>query len=415
MSKRSVMLLREFMTSQANHWIFLPLVLVFASVGNLSAPALLGWIIVSFFPLLLFVLREIVQSTILQLCCFPIFLGIITVLPIELDIIKGIYFFFSMVYILLSLFMTLRNNHMTKILPPFFSLGINFFTAVFLFPNKEIYHYPFILFVSMIFSVVFFFFAFYVDQYLIFVFRNEETSNSMPRDKILDSGMRLSGMYLGIGAIVLFIISAFALSDEFIHDFWRKVKMHLRNLIRYLLGLMKNQNSDGVMLSDKTGGMGLKLPEVADQAPSLFEKIMELLIFILAVLVLFAFLITIFLKIIKLLQRLFPKKSVILPDEEVENIDKHENIGRKKKVYRDEEDDPNLSIKLHIRKIYKKKALATEKSREELTFSTAREVGLLTKNPTLSCIYEKARYSNLACEKEDLKKLQKSFSQKNQD
>lgn len=407
MSKRSAEFIRELMASLTNHWTFLPVVFVFAGIRELSPVGLITWCLIGFLPALLYLIREVVQSTLLQLCFFPILFGILVLLPLEPDIVKGCFYFFAFIYIMLSLLMTMKKNSHTKILPPFFAMGINLFTALFIFPHLEIYYYPFVLFLGMIITFITFFLAFYVDQYLIFITRNEETSNSLPKDKIFRSGMELSFYYLGIGAVILFLISSFALSDEFLGRFWGNVKNAFRKVIKYLLSLIK-QKDRNTHVSDGAESFQTNFPPM-EQHQSLFWQIMEVLLFALVVIILVAVLLYLLYKIFRFLKRFLPEKRIYEAEEEVENLDMHETIVPKRKTLWDAEEEGNRSIRQKIRRIYKQKARFTGWKTEDLAQSTAREVALELQNPVLSVIYEKARYTEEPCDKEDLKRLQDSF------
>ena len=408
MSKRSITLFREFMAATTNHWTFLPVVFVFAGIFEISPIGLFTWCLIGILPVLLYVAREIIQSFILQVCFLPIVFGLMFFLPVEQDVLKGVLFFIAFVYIMLSVFMSIRQTHFSKILPPFIAMGIHVITNLIIFPRMEFYRYPFILYLSMIITFISFFFAFYVDQYLIFVGRNEETSNSMPRDKIFNSGMRLSLYYLGIGTVILFFISSFAISDEFIHEFWRKLKGKLREAIKYLISLLSKQERD-THLSDGADSLHMNFPDIEQKPPSLFWQIMEIFLFALVILLLVAVFLYLLYKIYLFIRRLIPQKIAYEAEEEVESIDKHEALSPKKKVMLDEEDDGLQSIRLKIRKLYRRKALSSGLTNEVLIFSTAREVADELHNPVLPAIYEKARYSQEPCDKEDLKRLQESF------
>lgn len=410
MSKRSIMFIREFMATTTNHWTFLPVVYAFAALKGMTMIDLLGWSLVGVLPSILFLVREYVQSILLQLCFFPIYMGILVLLPVQTDVLKGIYLFMVMVYILLSAFMSIKRDHVTKILPPFIALGIGFALALFVFPNMQIYQFPFVLLLSTVIAVLFFFLAFYLDQYLIFIIRNEETSSSMPKSKIFRSGMILSGYYLGIGAVLLFVISSFAISEEFIGSFWIRIKGILREGIRWLLNLFGKAEHDS-QIQDGGEGMPWKFEEVPHQAPSLFWKVLEILLFVIVAIIIAYAVIWFILTILRLLYRIWPRRVQYEAEEEVESIDLHETLSHKTHFFQETYDERDMSIRQRIRKIFKKRAIRSHVERERLPYHTAREI-TVEEYPLLADLYEKARYSNLDCRKEELSALQQSLRKK---
>ena len=417
MSQKSITLVREFMAVTTNHWTFFPIVFIIAAVSELSGMALLGWVVTGFVPFFLAFLRVNTRSVLLQILCYPIFMGILTLFPIEPEILKGIYFFFITIYILLSVFQTItRSDKPTKIIPPFIFIGIHLFSALIIFPHREIYHYPFVLLIGMLIAGITFFLAFYMDQYLQFIMKNEGTSSSMPKQKIFRSGLVNSLYYLGIGTVLLLLISSFGISDYFLHGFWDKIKKGIRKLIHYISSLFSH-NQDPTKLSNGLENAMNSQPDFLPGAPSLFWRIMEVLLFVLVVLILLALVAYLAFLIIRfILRRLSIKRIGYEVEEEVEAIDIHESLGPKKlQEAMKNEKEGYLSPRQRIRRIYKRRAMDSEHTGQELPFMTARELALEERTPLLSAIYEKARYSLLPCDKEDVKKLQAALRKKKTD
>lgn len=409
MSQRKITLAREFMAVMTNHWTFFPFVFVYAAVSELSGMAFLGWILAGFAPLFLALIRNTTQSILLQLCCYPIFMGVLAVLPIEPEMLKGIYFFFTTIYLLFSIYKTLTGKSgLTKILPPFVAMGIHFVCAFVIFPNMEIYHYPYFLLVGLILTGLFFFFAFYIDQYLSFVIKNEETSSSMPKSKIFCSGMKLSLAYLGLGSLFLFFVSVFGISDEFLHGFWGRVKELIRKFISFLASLFKPGDSD-IHFYDGMGDPS-QFPPAVEGSTSLLWRILEVLLFYLVILILLAFFAYILYKIIVFFLQRLPQKELYEAEEEVEDLDIHESLdGKQSPFLTDSEKEGFLSPRQRIRRIFKQRAQRSNFLPGQLPFLTARDVASSQRNPALSHYYEKARYSPFEIEKEDVKALMKSF------
>ncbi|MBQ9488568.1 MAG: hypothetical protein IJU80_01395, partial [Lachnospiraceae bacterium] len=103
MKQIKIIALREFLATQANHWAFFPIIILFSDAPKPSALNLLCWFFLGFMPFLLFFAREFVQSLLLQIVLFPICAGILYLMPIDPPFLKASYLFFSAAYLMASL------------------------------------------------------------------------------------------------------------------------------------------------------------------------------------------------------------------------------------------------------------------------------------------------------------------------
>lgn len=399
MRQRKITVLREFLATQANHWIFLPLLMILTENVHPSAWCLLGWVMVGFLPILLFTCREIIQSTLLQFFLVVIYAGIVFFLPMEPEITKGICGFFVMAYMMQSLFKVIKKEEkLTHAFPPFVPLAINFvLCAIALFTTGE--SASFFMHLSAILSVMCSILAFYLDRYLHFTNANEGTSSNMPKGKIFRSGMQANLKFLGAISALLFLIASFAISDEFFRKIYLWNRNGLKKILQWIASLFTRTKRDTHIL-DGMNSATFDVTAVPAGQTSALAHVLEVLFFAAVV----VFLINRLGHLVNAFQK---KKRSQEAEEETESLDLHESLTPKAEAgFQEEEDDGWLSPTQRIRRLYRRRALASNFERRSLYYLTAREFSLQENNLMLSEIYEKARYSPESCDKEDLKKMQ---------
>ena len=411
MRRPKTILLREFFAAMTNHWTIFLFVLFFPEISSITGPELICWILLGMFPVVLFVARELVQSFLLMIMSFVVFFGIITLFPMDSAYFKSYYQMTAIFYLAMSTIRFFRRKgSFTYPIHPVFPMAVNFIFAMIALVTTHTY-VAFYSYLSVVISSMSYFMAFYVDQYFHFTSINDETSSNMPDKKILITGMGAATKYLSILILPLTIIVSTTISDEFFHRVLNKFNEIARIILRFLGKILFREKVNEIM-SDGTESEMADNFFLTQPNPSIFWQILEKIIFALAIMAVAFFLIRIGIKIFKFLFAAFAKHPYVVSDEEEEIIDVREKINIEK-VVSDEEDNPNDSITVRIRKLYRKKAIASALSTSELYRTTAREFSVMEKNPDLADIYEKARYSTVSCTKEDLKQMQLAYRRKN--
>ena len=413
LTKTNVSLLREFLATQANHWAFYPAVILFAETTRLSGISVLGWVILGLLPTLLYIAREIIQSFLLQISLAPIMVGIIYVLPIYPEIMKGSYLFFVMAYLMLSLLKTIKKSDpLTHAFPPFIPLCINLVLSVIAVYVTKM-NFSFLMHVSAIISVIFSLLAFYLDRYRNFILANEANASNVPKSKMLKSGLLSSSEFLVILAAIMTFIATFSISDDFFRKIIDRLQLGTKGFFAFLKKLFPEATKVPKRLSDGAQSEPFQITEHARKNPSIFSKIIESILYFAVIALVCALVLYL---VYRILSFFMVRKKVltVMDAEEGENeiIDLHESITQKVIFKEEGEDDSLLSPTLRIRKLYRKKAQSTHRTNLELSLITAREFATEEKIPEIAPLYEKARYSQTPCTKEDLKLMQEACRRK---
>ena len=411
MRQTSIQLLREYFATTANHFAFFPMVIMFAATSKPRPITLIGWILLGFLPFFLFIAREILQSFLLQIALLPLFAGLLYVLPIQPENLKFTYLFFAAVYLLISLFKSVKREFgATKCLPPFIPLGLNVILGIIAIYVNHL-KFSFYMHFAVIISVLASFLAFYLDQYLSFTIRNEETASNMPKKKIFKSGFSATTTFVGLLSIPLIVTSAFAVPDDFFRNLMHWIRVNLRILIRYIKGLFNEKERDTHII-DGAEMEQLQRLNLVENNTSLFWRVLEVIIFAVVLLVFLYVMYKLILKIYHFITSFEKRKVVLEAEEETEDIDVREDLNVKLK---EDEDDKEglLSPGRRIRHLYRKVALSTPRQPYTLYRMTAREFGQEENLPAdMALLYEKARYSSQTCTKEDLKQMQNACRRK---
>ncbi|MBP5281104.1 MAG: hypothetical protein J6Z22_01250 [Lachnospiraceae bacterium] len=401
-----VISLRELLASQANHWAIFPALILFVESSYLSGTVIFAWVFLGFLPVCTFIARELVESFLLQVLMFPIFVGVLVLLPIEPLNLKAAMIFVGIVYTILSLWKSAKQrNAATHAFPPFVPLMINLVLCIIAVYVSNA-RFTFLMHVSAIISIIMSLLTFYVDRFYIFTVSNEGTSSSMPRKKIFRSGFSSSVFYLGITSLVLLFIASFSVSDEFFRVVINFLQKSFGRMIRKFLDLFPHRDKVD-MIKDGAEMEPFTMETLPDKETPFFMRILEVITFAFVVSVILLLIASLIYNLVKWLLGKKPVKKVEEAEEESEAIDLHESISSKApRAYEEEGDDSLLSPAMKIRKLYRKRALASNFERERLFRMTAREFAADESLPEMPAIYEKARYSKETCTKEDLKEMQ---------
>ena len=410
MKQIRIQMLREFLSTQANHWAFFPVVILFAETERPDFLCLICWFFLGLMPLALFIAREIVQSFILQVASFFIIGGVLALLPLEPAFLKATYLFFAMIYLMMSLFkMIKKDNRYTMTLPLFFPMCINIILSIIAVYVNHL-HFSFYMHFAAIISICMALLANYVEHYLVFTIGNEETSSNMPSKKIFHSGIAGTIQFVGLLIIPLMVIASFSISDEFF-----RLLMHggQQGIKKFILFLRKFFSSSDRQTFIRDGGESepFQRAVIPEQQPSMFWMLLEKLAFAGVMLLLLYGLYLILMKILGFLHSYQKSKVLIEVAEETEDIDVHEDLSPSSVII-EEEDDSFLSPTQRIRRLYRKKALSTNHEINELWRMTAREIATEEESPQIAYVYEKARYSRSVCTADDLKEMQAACRRK---
>lgn len=406
MDRDYTFVLREFFASQANHWFFFVAVLFFFGEWSVRPTAwdILAWVFLGFLPLVLYLVRWKKRGFLTVLLCHLLAIAAVFFLPLSFFGLRILYLVFAMGYVLVSVLHVLQPQETpVRIVPPYVSMGLCFLVPFLLsFQRKELYVFPYCL--VMILQAGMYFLAFFTDKYLLFTKLNTGTASSMPKREIFASGIRSASVFVLSVSGLLFLISLMTVPKEWYQRFQDWVRARLKDLFRFLFGwisLLKQDSVPGQEYSDGIPGAA-QLPVRAETA--VVWVILEKVFIVLMVIGLIVFAVYMLVRILRHLRnrRTVPKTDEVLPEER----DIREKLFSEPVKTRSEQEENWLSPRQRIRRLYKRKLVESGDENIRLLSLTAREFALAQDNPPLGEIYEKARYSQEPCDKQDVKRMQ---------
>lgn len=419
MKHRPITLLRELLITQSNYWtlfyVILTILLTADDMLQTGKPALLLWGLLSFVPFLFYCMRTCISSFFLQLAAHGCLLILAFMLPAKGSADRALYVIMVLGYIIYSQKLRLTTDAMEdeEILPVVI-IGISFGT-MFLQDYMQITDWHFFYRASLIGIFCLYFLNYYLKHYLHFIHVNESSTGYIPEKEMLHSGMGLTIIYTLLAAGILFIST----NIPWLKSILSLVKNGLVAFLRFLFSLLP-KGTEAVPIVEEAvepaGGLDtMVLPEARDP-----HWIWEVLEFLAVAFVLFLLLYIIVRGIKAVIAYLLPKlhRSAGSPWDAADSgvWDEREQCalaGRRKSSGRNYPGlllSPNEKIRrLYRRKILSSKDLLTSnaKDSEALLHMTAKECGNLLDAPEMTAIYEKARYSQSPCSREDIRQMKK--------
>ncbi len=397
--------LREFFASQANHWFFFVAVLFFSAEWNFQPGAgdILAWVFLGFLPPALYLVRRKKKRFLTVLLCHILAIAAVLLLPLSFFGLRILYLVFAMGYVLVSVLHYLQPKEMpTRIVPPYVSMVLCFLVPFFLsFQREKLYVFPYCL--VMILQAGMYFLAFFTDKFLVFTSLNTGTASSMPKREIFASGIRSAFIFVLSVSGLLFLISLLTVPKEWFQRFQDWVREGLRELFQFLfgwIGRLQRDSSPKQEFSDGISGAA-QLPAQAETA--VVWLILEKVFILLMVIGLIAFTVYVLVRILRQLRGI---TVVSKPEEDLpEEKDIHEKLLAEPVRIASAQEEGWLSPRQKIRRLYKKKLLESGDENVRLISLTAREFALAQDNPMLGEIYEKARYSQEPCDKQDVRRM----------
>lgn len=409
-----IMLLRELLVTQMNHWTFFPLYIVFvvilSNITDSGTPNPLQWLLLGVLPLLFYVARSRLKFGRMILLHMAV-MGISIILPSE-NMVMGLFqVAVTFLYVIYSIVLWAKEREKKdgKVVP-LLMMGISVLTMYLLhYLNHR--EWDFAIITGLIVIIALYFLNYYVEQYQNFLTVNQSSAGHIPAREMFHSGMGLAAGYTGIGIAILILVS---------NADWLLVILNVgRGILSFLLrGLQalfpsdespkeeltirESSGMDGGMMEGLEPGDGFWLWQV-------LEYIIIFVLFVLFAIVLIKCFISLFRLLLEKLKQSHSIRQEVSFDEVVEVREKCEIIrdNQWKKDFR----FWNLNPADRIRQLYKKKilslqsGLAGDKQHRKLNLFTARECGRILEREELAYLYEKARYSQEKCNSEDVKRM----------
>lgn len=407
-----IALLRAFLVTQMNHWIFFPVyvtcMVMMNDIIHIGKPYVFLWLILGILPFLLYWGRQNLKKVWMFVLLHLGAVGVMFLIPAAHVAIKTVYVLVGVLYAVYScyLFFKTPEKQDPKIYP-LFSIGISLAMLYFL-QHQGHDNWDGIYVAALIVTLGLYFIVYYIERYQNFLKVNHSSAGHIPATEMFRSGMGLVLGYTGIGVVILILIS----NIHWLKGILNVIKTVIYAFLSWLSSLFPKGNEASIPEGATMQGITQMEPmEIQDDGKTFWlwnvlDYVMEIIIIVAIAIVT--------IKLLLFLYKLIKSKLKRTRFQEEANAsgavyDVHEDCGIIKK------NDWNFKIpfiatnpKERIRQMYKKRILAsqgvfTATDKSALNRYTARECEKILEREEFAAIYEKARYSNTECNHEDVK------------
>ncbi|MCM1254187.1 MAG: hypothetical protein NC321_15310 [Clostridium sp.] len=412
MKQERITELADILAIQMNHWTLFSIAAAIGIMTGKTAPFVALWLLCSLIPIFFFYIRRYTNGFPAMAISHIVCLVLLFNMPVSNHTIKVIMCIYGIGLFINSFYIRLRKEErLDEAFPPPVAIGI-IAVSDFVLHYEEYVTWDFYYIVLVAVYFILYYLRYYLQHYLHFMTVNSGSTGYIPRREIFMSGVKFSTAFVLIGVGILALFS----DINWLGWIFGQLKngiiwLREHGLFAWIASLFKKTFDP---LVEQTGGAepgssGLMPLEPGETA--LFWVVLEKAVFTIVPIVLICLLCFALFHFIMMARELFRKKRSLNKEIFVEaSGDIRESYDIKKKKEKQRDFFAFLSPAERIRRIYKqriraKRAILSEKKdAQPLNTYTARECGALLSENQLARVYEKARYSDMPCTREDVKK-----------
>lgn len=280
--------------------------------------------------------------------------------------------------------------------------------VAFIFQYIKLYEYQKNVIYILIWNVILYSVASYVNKYMKFLELNRHSVGYMPIKTVLGSGIiSMLGFSAMLSALLMVVANIGQMGD--ILQYIRRFLNFLGTKLREFLKRFRKEPGEGPEINamDMGGIMGqVSLPSVPDN-----NSIWDIILLILLGVVLLWIAYKVIRMVLEFLNGLFTSGGDGVQIKKEEDVHESSDVVEKLEVTKREGFFATMNPALRIRKRFRKKVLSEEKKiveagkKDRMELYTARECSGIMENTELGTLYEKARYSPYECTAEDVKRM----------
>jgi len=400
----------DILATQMNHWTLFSIVTTAAILGKKEPPFVL-WAVCALLPVLFFFIRRYTDHFLIMAGSHLLCLALLFSAPVSGLAVKGPVYLYGIGLTIYSFSLRIRTEErLDEAISPAVAIGI-IALSLFLLHYTE-YVDADICFIGMTgFYFICHYIRYYLKHYLYFLAVNAGSTGYIPHREIFLSGARLSVAFTLSGMAAVLLISDLNWLAQLLGALKRGIIwLREKGFFALIASFFREAEQPPAPMTDLSPAdpaiMALEPGE-----PCLFWKILEIAVGIL-VSVLLLLLFGLFLyRFIRMISGRFRQKKLFAQSTAVDNSrdirEKYEG-KKEKKAQRDfwAFSDPARRIRrLYKHRVWTEREHLTDKEDPRpLGAYTARECGGLLHEEQLARLYEKARYSEEECTREDYKK-----------
>lgn len=412
MKREKIIVWSDILATQMNHWTLFSIVAMASIMAGAAVPPVALWFFCGLIPVFFFFIRRYTNSFSVMALSHIICLALFFFLPYPNLAAKVMFYLYGIGLFINSFVIRLRTeDRLDEAIAPAAAVGI---IAVLLFVLYYQEHPGFDIYFIAMAAIYFicYYIRYYLQHYLYFMTVNANSTGYIPHREIFASGIRLTGIFSLFALILLVLFSDIGWLSELARQLkngiiWLRehgVFAWLASLFDKEYEPMTNQGNNAEQLS--SGFLPLEPGE-----PGLFWVILEKAALIIVPIVILCLLCYALFQFIKMIKEVFRKKRILNEETSGESIrDIRETYEMKKEKGTQKEFFAFLNPAERIRRIYKQRiwtkraALAANENAHPLHAYTARECGTLLSESELALVYEKARYSDAKCTRDDVRR-----------
>ncbi len=402
--------IKEFLVTQMNHWIVIMAVMTVMKFFDYPSPYILLWLAVSVVPLLLYVVRCLVNH-------FYLFYLIHLLLPVGVivlikgdGVIKGLLFMQVILYVFLSIRHKLHSQGGEDVcLPPVLAACIGF-AMYFLYDYQKGQAWNGYYVLAILIYLGFYFIYYYLDRYQSFLAFNKSSAANIPEKAMLRSGVAQIALFAVIAVGMMLLVSDLKWLDYIVYG----AQLVFAAILKVLVRGRDAGPTEWIGTDSPVKGEGM--PDFGESETAMFWIVLEYIAIVLVAVGIVVGIVVGMVKGFAYLRNHFGKKNLSKSREldEVNDIREHcaiEKSGKKTGglfAFRDNKEK--------VRRLYKKKMERVYRQREGqkdlsfLNWMTAKECCRAIEEEDVLEIYEKVRYSDVECTTEDVKLAKRLLS-----
>ena len=412
MKQEKIIVWSDILATQMNHWTLFSITAMASIIAGVTAPPVALWFFCGLVPIFFFFVRRYTNGFFVMALSHIICLALFFFLPYPNFAAKVMFCLYGIGLFINSFVIRLRKKErLDEAISPPAAVGI---IAVSLFalyyqerPGFDVYYIA----MAAIYFICFYI-RYYLQHYLYFMAVNANSTGYIPHKEIFASGLRLTGIFSFFAVILLVLFSDIGWLSE-LAGLLKKGIIWLREhgVFAWLASLFESKYEPLTPQGNNTEQTSSGFMPLEPGEPGLFWVVLEKITMTVVPIVTVCLLCFALFQFIKMVKMIFRKKRMLAEATDGESIrDIRETYEVKKEKGKQKEFFAFLSPAERIRRIYKQRiwtkrtSLAAKGNSHPLHTYTARECGLILSENELALVYEKARYSNAKCTRDDVKR-----------
>lgn len=413
MTIKQVKTIHNYIMIFQNHWCFYIVIYMLLMVAGKSytVPGVhwLIWLGIVILPFFFSKLKGMKKGKALRYPIYLLVLLAVYIMPVPHIMYTIIYLVAVAYYCVITELYDWAKDDSAEYKPiPIVVIMIMSIVVVFIFQYIRLYEYQKNVIYILIWNVILYSVASYVNKYVKFLELNRHSVGYMPIKTVLGSGIVSMLGFSSMLSVLLIVVANIGQMGDVL-QYIRRFLYFLGTKLREFLKRFHKEPGEGPDMNsgDMGGTMGqVSLPSVPDNN-SVWDIILVILLGV--VLLWIAY------KVIRMVLEFLSGLLVmggdgvqIKKEEDVyESSDVVEKLGETKR----EGFFVTMNPALRIRRRFRKKVLSEEKriaevgKKDRMELYTARECSGIMDNTELGTLYEKARYSPYECTAEDVKRM----------